>query len=92
VDGKEDNRKAAYGQHQQRKQQKTGEEVKRVANEDIREYAKKRNVKLWEIAALFGCNDGNFSRKLRIELNVSDKKRIMDIVDRIKRSRNNESR
>ena len=39
-----------------------------MRNKDVREYAQKRNVKLWQIAAELNINDGNFSRKLRYEL------------------------
>ncbi|HBV84862.1 MAG: hypothetical protein OSJ73_16315 [Lachnospiraceae bacterium] len=44
-----------------------------MCNKDIREYANKRNVRLWQIASKLGINDGNFSRKLRIELSEEKK-------------------
>ena len=34
-----------------------------MKNKDIREYAKRHGVKLWQIAAELNMNDGNFSRK-----------------------------
>lgn len=52
-----------------------------MCNKDIREYASKRNVRLWQIASKLGINDGNFSRKLRIELPEEKKAEIREIID-----------
>lgn len=52
-----------------------------MCNEDIRKYANKRNVRLWQIASKLGINDGNFSRKLRIELSEEKKAEIRAIID-----------
>ena len=52
-------------------------------NQDIREYAKSKGVKLWEIADKIGINDGNFSRRLRKELSESKKKELYVIIDNI---------
>ena len=54
-----------------------------MKNIDIREYAKKKGVKLWEIASELHINDGNFSRKLRQELSNEIKQEIFQIIDRI---------
>lgn len=56
------------------------------ANMDIRQYAQKKGVYLWEIAQAIGCNDGNLSRKLRTELPESEKKRYRNIIDNISKS------
>lgn len=56
-------------------------------NEEIRKTAKKKGVKLWEIAAEYGINDGNFSRKLRHELPEDEKIKILAIIDSIFESR-----
>jgi len=53
-------------------------------NKDIREYAKRSKVKLWMIADEIGINDGNFSRKLRHELDECEKAKIIAIIDEIK--------
>lgn len=53
------------------------------ANMDIRNAAKKAGVLLWEVAADYGINDGNFSRKLRQELPEEDKDKILAIIDRL---------
>ena len=39
-----------------------------MCNLEIREAAKENGVFLWQIAEVYGVNDGNFSRKLRKEL------------------------
>lgn len=57
-----------------------------MKNMDIREYAKKKGVKLWEIASALHINDGNFSRKLRQELPNEMKQKIFQIIDQISES------
>lgn len=54
-----------------------------MCNNDIREEAKKAGVFLWQIAAEYGVNDGNFSRKLRKELPAPEKDKIMEIISRL---------
>lgn len=54
-----------------------------MANEDIRKYAKKHNVRLWQIANALHVNDGNFSRKLRVELAENKKAEIRAIIDEL---------
>ena len=54
-----------------------------TANTDIRSRAAESGVKLWQIAEKLGINDGNFSRRLRRELNESDKQQIFGIIDEI---------
>lgn len=53
------------------------------ANQAIREAAKVHGVKLWQIAEVYGVNDGNFSRKLRRELPEAEKQQILGIIDRL---------
>lgn len=59
-------------------------------NKDIREYAKRKNVKLWRIANKLGVNDGNFSRKLRRELPEETKQQIFEIIDNLARDQGGE--
>lgn len=54
-----------------------------TANMRIREHAKEAGVRLWEVAAAYGINDGNFSRKLRQELPQEEKRKILAIIDRL---------
>lgn len=52
-----------------------------MRNKEIREAAKKAGVHLWQVAAAYGINDGNFSRKLRQELPQEEKEKILAIID-----------
>lgn len=54
-----------------------------MANLKIKEYAKKKNVFLWEIGEQLNINDGNLSRKLRKELSKEETKKILNIIDEI---------
>lgn len=59
-------------------------------NKDLRDYAKSKGVKLWQIAEKLNINDGNFSRKLRKELPDQEKKKIIMIVDEVANSERGE--
>lgn len=52
-------------------------------NKEIRIAAKNAGVRLWEVAAAYGVNDSNFSRKLRQELPQQEKEKILAIIDRL---------
>ena len=54
-----------------------------MCNQDIREYAERHNVRLWQIANALHINDGNFSRKLRLELAQDKKEEIFKIIDNL---------
>ena len=54
-----------------------------MANAKIREAAARAGVRLWQIAARLNINDGNFSRKLRVELPDEEQKRILKIIDEL---------
>ena len=51
-----------------------------MSNADIRKAAKDAGVYLYEVAAAYGVNDGNFSRKLRWELPDDERSKIMGII------------
>ena len=53
------------------------------ANQVIRERAKARGVRLWEIADRLGINDGNFSRRLRRELSEEAREKVLGIIEEI---------
>lgn len=53
-------------------------------NRDIRTEATKAGVKLWQIAEKLGLSDSSFSRKLRKELNIEEKTKIIAIIAEIK--------
>ena len=58
-------------------------------NQEIRQRAKEKGVKLWEIAEKLNINDGNFSRKLRREFSAEEKAMIFNIIDEIAKEREN---
>lgn len=52
-------------------------------NKDIKELAKSKRVKLWQIANKLGICDGNFSRKLRYKLPLYEKRQILNIIENL---------
>lgn len=62
-----------------------------MKNRDIKEYAKSKGVRLWQIAEALHINDGNFSRKLRKELPEAQKHEIMKIIDELSRQKGGET-
>lgn len=54
-----------------------------MTNCEIREEAKLRGVRLWEIAKRLGINDGNFSRRLRSEFSPEERERVLQIIGEI---------
>ena len=52
-------------------------------NQDIKNYAKLKGVRLWQIAEVLHINDGNFSRKLIKELPETQKEEIVRIIDEL---------
>lgn len=54
-----------------------------MCNKDIREYAKLKKIKLWQIANALNITDGNFSRKLRYEFSDDKKVEIFKIIDEL---------
>lgn len=56
-----------------------------LANEAIKCAAHEAGVKLWQLAERWGCNDGNFSRKLRRPFSPEDERRALAIIDELRR-------
>ena len=54
-----------------------------MCNKDIRDYARIKDVRLWEIANKLNLCDSNFSRLLRHELSDEKKAEIKDIIDKL---------
>lgn len=54
-----------------------------MCNKDIRDYAARRRVRLWEIAMKLGINDSSLSRKLRKELPHEEKAKILSIIENL---------
>lgn len=51
-----------------------------MPNDEIRREAAGAGVRLWQIAGKLGYTDSYFSRKLRYELPIEDKKKIRQII------------
>lgn len=51
-----------------------------MKNAEIRSAAQAAGVRLWRIAQELGMNDGNFSRKLRVELPEAEREKILGII------------
>lgn len=52
-----------------------------MKNKDIRDYARIKDVRLWQIAEKLNLCDSNFSRLLRRELSEEKKTEIRAIID-----------
>lgn len=52
-------------------------------NKDIRDLARIKDVRLWQIAERLGKSDSNFSRMLRKELPDDKKREIISIIDKL---------
>ena len=52
-------------------------------NIDIRNYAKSKGIRLWQIAEGLGILENYFSCKLRHELPEEEKQKILAIIDEI---------
>lgn len=53
-------------------------------NQDVRKAVSDAGLKLWQVAMHYGVNDGNFSRKLRLELPPEEKQKIFAIIEKLK--------
>lgn len=53
------------------------------ANEDIRRAMGANGLKQWEVAEAMGMRDENFSRKLRKELSVAEKEKILSVIENL---------
>lgn len=58
-----------------------------MANEDIKKQLHEANIRYWEVAKIYGLNDGNFSRILRQELPEEKKEKIFSIIQKLKNER-----
>lgn len=54
-----------------------------MKNKDIKDYARIKDVRLWEIAEKLHLCDSNFSRMLRYEISEDKKAEIFKIIDEL---------
>lgn len=57
--------------------------VVKQANFDVRQAVVGRGFKLWQLAAVLGISDSSLSRKLRMELSPTEKKRVLAAIDEV---------
>lgn len=55
-----------------------------MANNEIRDAAKKNGVHHWQIASELGISEGTFCRKLRSELDLTEKALVLEIIEKLK--------
>ena len=54
-----------------------------IANKEIRDAAKRAEVRLWQVAERIGVADATFSRKLRRELPPQEREKILRIINEL---------
>lgn len=52
-----------------------------MSNTDVRQYAKKNRVFLWQCAQAMGISEPTMTRRLRTELPEQDKQTLFQIID-----------
>ena len=57
-----------------------------LPNIEVRMAIMKNNIPKWKIAEKLGIADTSFSRKLRYEMKEEDKKKILDVIEKIANS------
>lgn len=62
-----------------------------MKNKDIRIKALQNGVKMWQIANELGIAPETFSRRLRMEFTVSEKKAVMQAIESIANTEKGES-
>lgn len=61
--------------------------MRKKPNDDLREYAKRRGVYLWEIAEIMKITPSTLSVKFRHALSADEKKKMRGIIDGIAKDR-----
>lgn len=51
---------------------------------EIKKAVHAAGLKLWQVAEEFGCNDGNFSRKLRHDFTADETAKVLAIIEKLK--------
>lgn len=54
-----------------------------LANQEIRETARRKGVRLWRVAEALCITDAHFSRKLRHELPADERARVLNVIDQL---------
>ncbi len=64
----------------------------KLANADIRSAAKQAGVRLWEIADKMGVSDPTITKRLRKELDASEKEKYYQLIQCIAAERSGEEK
>lgn len=54
-----------------------------MANEELKQYILKKKIKCWEVADILGVSANTFSKRLRRELSIEDRKKVREAVDEL---------
>lgn len=54
-----------------------------MKNQEIRQAALRKGVRMWQIAEALGVHENTFSRRLRSELPQDEQERILSIIDEL---------
>ena len=54
-----------------------------MSNRDIRNAAGGYGIRLWQVAEAIGMNESAFSRKLRKELPLEEKEKILAVIENL---------
>ena len=57
---------------------------------EVRQMILSSGVRLWQVAEMFGMNDGNFSRRLRKPFNAAEVERVKEIIAELKKNKPSE--
>lgn len=57
-----------------------------MANESIKEVARRKRIRLWEIADQLAVSENTLSRRLRHELSPEEKQQILAIISELSRN------
>ena len=58
-----------------------------MKNAKIKQLAKEKGIKLWQVAEVYVISDGNFSRLLRKELPKEKEEKILSIINNYNKER-----
>lgn len=58
-----------------------------MTGSEIKQLIRSAGLKCWQVAELWGVNDGNFSRRLRKPFNDEEVKRIKAIIKELEKTK-----
>lgn len=54
-----------------------------MTGSEVKQLILSKGLKCWQVAELWGLNDGNFSRRLRKSFNEEEVKRVKSIIQKL---------